>query len=283
MCLPSSFVSAEAPLPKLTRCLFLDIKSSAKKQVKLVSAKVGWIKTEFLPSKPGSDYQIELTGVSGRVYSGSCNMWGSSQWVPTPPVWVKEPKPTDEQERLTQLPVFPPSKSSEKAPVRKDPVGVSRDADGSSLFDATIPCEEDCVGYRITNVRTGELVGEEWFKSVRKPAITLGTDGPSKWHVKTGGLPATISVHYSFDEGKSWVPGEVVLSQSEILLESSQMRWHQNKQQTHDRSQRVNADTPVIAEIQVMVGLRLYRQRYKFNEKASILPIEGVAEIKYEK
>lgn len=275
--LPSCFGLAKAPQPKLTRCLSLTIKPTGEKSVRLVSAKISWVELALYSEK--SDYRIELTGVSGRIYSSFCNM--GSRMGPAPPVEVHEPQPVDERQRLIlQLPVFPATKSK-GTPIRRGPVGDSRDPEGSSnLIGASIPCNEDCVGYRITNIRTGELVGEEWFKTFQKPTIELESAGPSKWRIKTGGLPATISLHYSFDDGKSWIPGEVIVGESEFPLESSQMHWHQRKQQTHDSSQIVTADDLVVAEAQVMVGLRLYRQRFKVGKTVVILPTEGIPEIK---
>lgn len=244
----SLFVGANVyaqPAPELKRCLVPVIWRNNVKpyKIKLISAGIAWYDKTWLTLK--SDYQIEIMGVSGRTYIAYCDM-GSTF--------------------------------------------IGQEEPATNTISAAVPCDEDGVGYRIKNIRTGEIIGEERFELTPKPSVALEISGPNRGRVRVEaipesfssryigtasrltshhGVPTSFSLHYSFDGGQSWINNTGNFNaMREVPFEIPAKIGKQ--------------DQPVIVEVQVAVGLRIYRQRFQLGEKAVPLSMKGIPEIRHE-
>lgn len=246
--LSASPAIAAQPAPELRRCIVPVIWRNGVKpyNMKLISVGVAWYDKAWLTLK--SDHVIEMTGVSGRVYIAYCNM--GSRFI-------------------------------------------GQDEPRTNTISAAVPCDEDGVGYRIKNITTGEIVGEEWFGVSPNPTITLDLEGTRRGRVRVEGIaksfsaqsyqssidtttltpqkgtPTSVSIHFSFDGGQTWVNNTGSFNaRKEVPFEIPATKREQ--------------DQSVIAEVQVAVGLRMYRQRFQLGEKAVPLSMKGVPEIRHE-
>jgi hypothetical protein len=120
--------------------------------------------------------------------------------------------------------------------------------------------DEDGIGYRVWDLKTKELLGEEKLPAPKTPPKIEISGGPAQdLRVRVDRKVTSIVTLWSTDQGQTWQPiaasgttGEVAIP-SRILPSESKVRTG-----------------GMLVEVRVMVGLKLYKERYQFDatEKA---------------